>query len=79
MMKLYQNRLKSVKFNQGFETKLVVKRQSVGREFAQLSVPVKHLQICSVRRNCGMVRMFNPSLRDRAQFVENNNYLLEVA
>jgi|GEM_PF-5796926 len=78
MIKLYQNRLKPVKFNQGFETKQGVKRASVTREFDLLSVPVQHLRIGSVRSNCGMVRMFDPSLRDRTQFVESNNYLLEV-
>jgi hypothetical protein len=75
MIKLYQNRLKSVKFDQGFETKQGVKRESVTREFDLLSVPVKHLQIGSVCSNCEMVRMFDPLLRDRTQFVESNNYL----
>jgi len=79
MMKFHQNRLNLIRFNQSFETKLVVKRFSVDREFVQLPVPVKHLWMCSVHSNCEMVRMFNPSLRDRTQFVESNNYLYEVA
>lgn len=78
-MNFYQNRLFLIKYNQGFEVKLGVKRLSVDREVYQLPVPIKHLQMCSVCRNCEMVRMFKPSLRDRTQIAESNNYLLEVA
>lgn len=48
-----QKRLLSLESNQGSETKLVVKRRSAGREFAQLPVPVKHPQMCSVGGSAG--------------------------
>lgn len=73
MTKFSQDRLSSIEFSRGFETKLVVKRRSASREFAQLRVPVKHLRICPVCSNCGQMRMFDSALRDRAHFVEDNN------
>ena len=45
--------IKQIYFNQGFETKLVGKRHSVGREFVQLSVLTKHSGIRSVPDNAG--------------------------
>jgi hypothetical protein len=78
MIETYQYQSNSIRLDQGFETKLVVKRFSVDREFVQLPVSGKHPWMCSVHGNCGMVRTLNPSLKDGTQFVESNNNLLEM-
>jgi hypothetical protein len=60
MLKISKNRLNSSRFNQGFETKLVVKRQSASREFVQLPVLTKHLWMCSVQSSVGGGESSNP-------------------
>jgi len=53
MTKIGQKQLDSIRIQQGFETKLVVKRYFVDREFVQLPVLIKHLGMCSVPSSVG--------------------------
>lgn len=54
MTETSQNKLDSIRIQQGSETKLVVKQPSVGCEFAQLPVSViKYPWMCSVQGSMG--------------------------